>query len=105
MAVTLREVRETDLEVLFEHQRQPRANAMAAFPARDRNAFFEHWRTKVLAVDTYLKRIVLADGLRARRSAHAGSIRVLEKCAFVRIGRHHDDRGADTVGEFVYELT
>lgn len=37
--LTLRDVVEGDLLAFFEHQRDPEANAMAAFPARDRKAF------------------------------------------------------------------
>ena len=32
--IRLREVTEADLPILFEHQREPEANRMAAFPAR-----------------------------------------------------------------------
>jgi RimJ/RimL family protein N-acetyltransferase len=41
--VQLREVTSGDLEVFYEHQREPAANRMAAFPARDRDAFMAHW--------------------------------------------------------------
>ena len=34
----LREVVDSDLDAFFEHQREPEANRMAAFPARDREA-------------------------------------------------------------------
>ena len=47
-AVTLRPVEESDLEAFFEHQLDPEATAMAAFPARDREAFFAHWH-KIMA--------------------------------------------------------
>lgn len=42
--IHLRPVVESDLPILFEHQREPEANAMAAFPARDRDAFMAHWK-------------------------------------------------------------
>jgi hypothetical protein len=32
----MREVVDSDLDAFFEHQREPEANRMAAFPARDR---------------------------------------------------------------------
>jgi hypothetical protein len=38
--MALRDVEEDDLEIFFEHQREPEANRVAAFPARDRDAFF-----------------------------------------------------------------
>ena len=31
-------------DAFFEHQREPEANRMAAFPARDREAFDARWR-------------------------------------------------------------
>jgi hypothetical protein len=39
----LREVVEADLPVFYEHQRDREAAAMAAFPARERDAFMAHW--------------------------------------------------------------
>jgi Acetyltransferases, including N-acetylases of ribosomal proteins len=59
--VRLRDVTEDDLPIFFDHQRDPVANAMAAFPARDREAFTEHWMTKVLGDDTVTKKTVLFD--------------------------------------------
>ena len=60
--VTIRPVREDDLPILFEHQRDPEANAMAAFPARDRDAFMEHW-SKILSDQTLLARAIELDGV------------------------------------------
>src|SRR4051812_8284449 len=57
----LREVVEADLPVFYEHQRDPEAAAMAAFPPRDRDAFMAHW-TKMLANDSLLTRTVVSDG-------------------------------------------
>jgi RimJ/RimL family protein N-acetyltransferase len=59
--VRLREVTEEDLPIFYEQQADPEANAMAAFPARDREAFTEHW-LKVLADDSVSKKTVLFDG-------------------------------------------
>jgi RimJ/RimL family protein N-acetyltransferase len=59
--VRLRDVTEDDLPIFFEHQRDPVANRMAAFPARDRDAFMEHWTTKVLPDDTVIERTILFD--------------------------------------------
>lgn len=42
-AVTLRAVTDEDVDVFFEHQRDPVAVEMAAFPARDRAAHDRHW--------------------------------------------------------------
>ncbi len=41
--VTLRDVRDSDLPTFFAYQSDPEANRMAAFPARDREAFTAHW--------------------------------------------------------------
>ena len=59
--VRLRDVTEDDLPILFEHQMDPVANEMAAFPARDWDAFRAHW-TRVLADDTAAKKTVLFEG-------------------------------------------
>lgn len=60
--VQLREVRPEDLPVFFEHQRDPEANAMAAFPARDREAFDARW-AQTLADPTCITRTILFDGV------------------------------------------
>ena len=39
----LRAVTEDDLPVFYEHQRDPEAYRMAAFPPREREAFMTHW--------------------------------------------------------------
>lgn len=59
--VRLRDVTEHDLPVLFEQQRDPAANEMAAFPARDERAFLEQW-TKILADEVATTQAVLFDG-------------------------------------------
>jgi len=59
--VLLREVTEDDLPVFFEHQRDPEANQMASFPARDREAFLAHW-TKILVDETVTAKTILLDG-------------------------------------------
>lgn len=59
--VTLREVIESDLPVFFEHQLDPDATRMAAFPARDREAFTAHW-IKILGDEAVIKRTILYDG-------------------------------------------
>jgi RimJ/RimL family protein N-acetyltransferase len=59
--VSLRDVTENDLRIFFEHQLDPEANRMAAFPARDRDAFVAHWK-RILGDDTITKKTVLFDG-------------------------------------------
>src|SRR5262245_52393553 len=41
--VVLREVVDSDLPIFFAHQCYPESTRMAAFPARDHDAFFAHW--------------------------------------------------------------
>jgi RimJ/RimL family protein N-acetyltransferase len=57
----LRDVVESDLDAFFEHQRDPDANEMAIFPARDRETFDAHWR-KILADDSLTKRTIVHAG-------------------------------------------
>jgi RimJ/RimL family protein N-acetyltransferase len=59
--VMLRDVIESDLPVLFEQQQDPDANQMAAFPARDHDAFMAHW-AKILGDNTVGKKTILFDG-------------------------------------------
>ena len=59
--VVLREVTEDDLPAFFEHQLDPEATRMAAFPSRDLDAFMSHWR-RILADPTVVARTVVFDG-------------------------------------------
>jgi RimJ/RimL family protein N-acetyltransferase len=60
--VSIRAVRDDDLETFFEHQRDPEAVRMAAFPARTREAFMAHWH-KIMADETLVAQtVVAADG-------------------------------------------
>ncbi|HEY6916613.1 MAG TPA: GNAT family N-acetyltransferase [Allosphingosinicella sp.] len=71
----LRMVRPQDLHAFFEHQRDPVATQLAAFPSRDREAFEAHW-AKILADPGLWVRTVEIE-------AHvAGYV-----CAFPREGR------------------
>ena len=60
--VALRDVIETDLPVFFEHQREPEANEMAEFPARERDAFMAHWHNKILRNETGIAKTIVVDG-------------------------------------------
>ena len=57
----LREVVESDIPIFFEHQREPEANEMALFPARDERTFIAHWR-KLLADEGVIKKTIVCDG-------------------------------------------
>ena len=58
MPTVLRDVVESDLDAFYEHQREPEANRMALFPARDRETFDAHWR-RILADDTLTKKTIV----------------------------------------------
>jgi len=128
----LRDVVEDDLQVFFAQQLDPEAVEMAAFPSRERDAFFDHWH-RTMGDDQCILRTIVADGevvgnmlswerdgkrlvgywlgrefwgrgLATRALAefveelavrplyaevattNIGSIRVLEKCGFTRVG-------------------
>ena len=91
--VQLREVQQDDLPILFEHQREPEANLMAAFPARDRDDFMAHW-TRILANPTGTARTIVADG------TVAGNVVCWEESGRREvgywIGREHWGRGIAT---------
>lgn len=62
--VLLRDVTEGDLPIFFEQQRDPAANRMAAFTARDpedRAAFMAKW-ARILGDDSLIKRTILLGG-------------------------------------------
>ena len=60
--VQLRKVEDRDLDVFFDHQADPQAVEMAAFPARDKDQFAAHW-AKVRADDANVLRTIVVDGL------------------------------------------
>ena len=55
--ISLRDVTESDLPILFEQQLDPEATAMAAFPSRDRDAFMAHWK-KIMAYENNLIKVI-----------------------------------------------
>jgi RimJ/RimL family protein N-acetyltransferase len=57
----LRDVVESDLDAFFEHQREPEANEMAIFPARDRETFYAHWH-RILADDSTIQKTIVHEG-------------------------------------------
>ena len=148
--VRLRAVALADIELFFEHQLDPVAGQMAAFPSRDHETHLVHWR-KILADDEKVAMTILVgddvagnmvswsqDGQRevgywlgrrfwrrgiataaleqflevvTQRPLHAwvadhnvGSIRVLEKCGFVRAD-HQPMPAPGEVSFTVFELT
>jgi RimJ/RimL family protein N-acetyltransferase len=62
MTVTLREVTQEDLPIFFEHQLDPDATRMAAFPSRDRDAFMAHW-ARIMTNQTGILNTIVADDI------------------------------------------
>jgi RimJ/RimL family protein N-acetyltransferase len=147
----LRDVVEADIPFFFEHQLDPEATRMAAFPSRGREEFTAHWRRTLAREDAITKAVVLdgevagnigcwndgerrlvgywigrefwGRGLATRalaelvagesRPLHAwvaatnvASIRVLEKCGFVRVESHteYDEARGEELEEVLFEL-
>src|SRR5690242_12063767 len=61
MKVVLRDVIDSDLPIFFEHQRDPEAVQMAAFPSRDYEAFITHW-AKLRRNPSNIIRTIVGDG-------------------------------------------
>src|SRR6478752_8650353 len=61
VAVELREVEDGDLELLYEHQLDEQAAAMAGFPSRGRKAFVAHW-DRIRADPANVTRAIVAGG-------------------------------------------
>jgi len=59
--VQIRAVQESDLPIFFEQQRDPLANRMAAFPARDQETFRAHW-AKIMKDNGIILRTILFEG-------------------------------------------
>jgi RimJ/RimL family protein N-acetyltransferase len=103
MAV-LRDVIEEDLPVFFEHQRDPEAVEMAAFPAREREPFFEHWH-RIMGDDELVAKTIVSEG------EVAGNISSWERdgkrLVGYWLGREFWGRGLATqaLAELVEELT
>jgi len=60
-SIRLRGVREDDLQIFYEHQRDPEANQMAGFPAREYDAFMTHWH-KIMGDKAVIMKTILFDG-------------------------------------------
>ena len=58
MGAELREIRESDIPILFAYQHDPEANEMAAFPAREETAFREHLERVLSNPDNIARAIV-----------------------------------------------
>ena len=91
--VLLRDVREDDLRIFFEHQRDPESNRMANFEGRELDGFLDHWR-KIMRDETVVVRAVEVSGKLAGNVVswqHDG-----ERDVGYWIGREHWGRGIAT---------
>jgi RimJ/RimL family protein N-acetyltransferase len=103
MAV-LRDVIEEDLPVFFEHQRDPEAVEMAAFPARECEPFFEHWH-RIMDDDELVAKTIVSNG---EVAGNIGSWeRDAKRLVGYWLGREFWGRGLATqaLAEFVEELS
>ena len=75
--IGLRPVRETDLEIFYDHQREPEAVAMALFPSRDRDAFFRHWASSLARPDAMALTITDGDAVAGNVVSWVSDDRVL----------------------------
>lgn len=57
--VSIRPVEVSDLPTFFVHQLDPEATRLAAFPSRDREAFFAHWTNNILGNPHAASRTIL----------------------------------------------
>src|SRR6266545_6656995 len=102
--VRLRGVEDQDLDVFFDHQVDPKATEMAAFPARDKDQFTAHW-AKIRADDTTVVRTIVADG---RVADNIGSWQQNgQRLLGYWVGREHWGRGVATaaLARFVDEVS
>lgn len=103
-SVTLRNLAESDFPILYEHQREPEANHMAAFPAREFEPFMAH-QQKIMATDSVITRTILLNG------EVAGSIACFEMEGQTEvgywIGRAYWGKGVATeaLGQFLSVTT
>ena len=91
--IVLRNVLEEDLSQFFQHQSDPEASRMAAFPSRSRDAFTAHW-VRIRADPAGITRTILLDDAVV---AYVGSFtRSGERLVAYWIGREWWGRGIAT---------
>jgi RimJ/RimL family protein N-acetyltransferase len=101
--VQLQDVTADDLPIFFEHQLDPEATQMAAFPSRDRDNFMAHW-AKILRDETVRVKTILCE------TRVAGNIVCWQQADRLLIGywlgREYWGRGIATqaLSEFVQQM-
>jgi RimJ/RimL family protein N-acetyltransferase len=102
--VHLRAVEDDDLGVFFDHQADPEATEMAAFPARGKDQFAAHW-ARIRADAAVIQRTIVADGTVA---GYIGSWEQDgQRLLGYWIGRDHWGRGIATqaLAQFTRQVT
>ncbi len=99
----LRHVRAGDLPFFYEHQRDPVAAELAAFPSRERDAFEAHWQKILANPGAWVRTIVCAGAI-------CGNVVAFQRKGVWEIGywvgREHWGKGLATraVAEFLAEF-
>jgi RimJ/RimL family protein N-acetyltransferase len=62
MERVLREVRDDDIPIFFEHQNDPEAIEMAAFPPREWEPYVEHWG-RIRLDESCVTKAIVSDGV------------------------------------------
>ena len=91
--VSLRPVKTEDLPIFFVHQLDPEATRLAAFPSRDRAAFFTHWTTNILGNPAAVSRTILAGDQVAGNIGAWTDVASHERLVCYWIGREFWGRG------------
>lgn len=94
-SVTLRAVESADLPAFFEHQLDPEATRLAAFPSRERGAFMAHW-AKILADPACATRTIVHGGCVAGNIGAWTDAETRERLVGYWIGREYWGRGIAT---------
>ncbi len=103
--IRIRDVIEADLRILCAQQLDPDATRMAAFPAREPEAFMAHWRNKVLGDARVRKQTILFGG---KVAGHIVSFEQGERRLIgYWLGKEYWGRGIATVAlsEFLMQET
>lgn len=94
-AVALRELRDDDLEVLYQNQADPESAAMAGVEARDRDEFLTH-QARVTADLEALQRVIMLDGCQVAGEIAAWRAASGAREIGYRIGRRYWGQGVAT---------
>lgn len=95
-SVSLRAVEPGDLPIFFEHQLDPEATRLAAFPSRNLEAFMTHWTTRILGNPDAAIRTILYEGAVAGNIGAWTEAETRERLICYWLGREFWGRGIAT---------